>query len=225
MIPFERLRALVRHGDPDRGLLLELADALVELAADPGALVVGCRQLVHHHPNWGALWWLCSRALVGGEPGAADAARELNADSTADRLAAGLPFPPDTAIPWLGAVTLFEEVQDARPDLELVKGDAPRDATHAIVEPDAAIGDRVILPEGTNAALESLAATTRVWLVVPVGTVVPAAVLDRIASAADVEQSGLAPFDRVCGPAGLGPPSALARRDAGPLAPELLAGR
>ncbi len=225
MIPFERLRALVRHGDPDRKLLLELADALVDLAVDPGALVVGCRQLVHHHPTWGALWWLCSRALVGGEAGVADAARELSADATADRLAAALPFPPDTAIPWLGAMTLVDEVQQARPDLELARGGASLDATHAMVEPDAATGDRVVLPDATGAVLDSLGATTRIWLVVPVGTVVPAAVLDRIASASDVEQSGLARFDRVCGPAGLGPSNALARRDTGPLAPELLAAR
>lgn len=222
MIPFERLRSLVRYGEPDRELLLELADALIDLAADPGALVVGCRQLVHHHPEWGALWWLCSRALVEGESGARAAARELAADTTAERLAAGLPFPPDAPVPWLGATTLRSDVRRARPDLEISERLGNGAPTHVIVEPRAATGGVVLVGAGTSHDLDALPSTTLTWLVAPIGTVVPMALIDRIAAAAGVERLTTEAFDRVCGPSGLGPPSALARRDGGPVAPELL---
>ena len=72
MQPFERLRAIARHGGDDRMLVAEAADCLGEFDDDPAALVVTCRRLLHHHPERAPLWWLCSpraggaRALGGG---------------------------------------------------------------------------------------------------------------------------------------------------------------
>ena len=56
--PFERLRAIARHGGDDRLLVAEAADCLGEFDDDPAALVVTCRRLLHHHAD---------RALARGQ--------------------------------------------------------------------------------------------------------------------------------------------------------------
>ena len=103
MQPFERLRAIARHGGDDRLLVAEAADCLGEFDDDPAALVVTCRRLLHHHPDRAPLWWLCARA---GRADPSEAAWEAEAlmrgDATADRLAALLPFPADHPIAVLG---------------------------------------------------------------------------------------------------------------------------
>jgi len=91
--PFERLRALARWSGDDDDLASEAAGALAGLAGDPG-LVVACRRMLAHHPATGPLWWILAHLLASPDP--SDAARQcrdaLNADRTADRLAAALPL-------------------------------------------------------------------------------------------------------------------------------------
>ncbi len=120
MQPFERLRAIARHGGDDRLLVAEAADCLGEFDDDPMALVVTCRRLLHHHPERAPLWWLCARVLAAPDP--SDAAWEaeglMRADATADRLAALLPFPADHPIAVLGWPELSGAALAMRPDLE-----------------------------------------------------------------------------------------------------------
>ena len=104
MMPFERLRAIARHGADDRTLVAEAADCLAEFDDDPAGLVVTCRRLLHHHAACGPLWWLCARVLAA--PDTSEAAWEaeelVRADRTPTRLAALLPFPHDEPIAVLG---------------------------------------------------------------------------------------------------------------------------
>ena len=95
MQPFERLRAIARHGGDDRLLVAEAADCLGEFDDDPAALVVTCRRLLHHHPERAPLWWLCARVLAAPEPSEAawDAEALVRDDHTADRLAGAAPLP------------------------------------------------------------------------------------------------------------------------------------
>src|SRR5260221_5829266 len=93
VLPFERLRALARYSSDDDTLVLEAADCLAEFGPDPTQLVTVCRRLVAHHPSCGPLWWLCARIVSTPDPemAARAAARTLEADRSADRLAALLP--------------------------------------------------------------------------------------------------------------------------------------
>ena len=104
MQPFERLRAIARHGGDDRLLVAEAADCLGEFDDDPAALVVTCRRLLHHHPERTPLWWLCAKVLAAPDPSEAawDAEALMRDDRTADRLAALLPFPADHPVAVLG---------------------------------------------------------------------------------------------------------------------------
>ena len=92
--PAERLRAVTRRSVADHALAGEAADALAGFASEPASLVVACRRVLAHHPAHGALWWVCARILAA--PDAIAAAREaerlLDADRTANRLAATLPL-------------------------------------------------------------------------------------------------------------------------------------
>ena len=120
MQPFERLRAIARHGGDDRLLVAEAADCLGEFDDDPAALVVTCRRLLHHHPDRAPLWWLCARVLAAPDPSEAawEAEALIRADATADRLAALLPFPADHPIAVLGWPELSGDALAIRPDLE-----------------------------------------------------------------------------------------------------------
>ena len=120
MQPFERLRAIARHGGDDRLLVAEAADCLGEFDDDPAALVVTCRRLLQHHPERAPLWWLCARVLAAPDPSEAawDAEALMRADPTADRLAALLPFPADHPIAVLGWPDLSGAALAIRPDLE-----------------------------------------------------------------------------------------------------------
>jgi hypothetical protein len=120
--PFERLRAIARHGGDDRLLVAEAADCLGEFDDDPAALVVTCRRLLHHHPERTPLWWLCARVLAAPEPSEAawDAEALVRDDRTADRLSGLLPFPADHPIAVLGWPTATGEALALRPDLEVL---------------------------------------------------------------------------------------------------------
>jgi len=110
-MPFERLRAIARHGGDDRTLVTEAADCLAEFDDDPAGLVVACRRLLHHHAECGPLWWLCARVLAAAQTSeAAWAAEQLvRDDRTPARLAALLPFPHDEPIAVVGWPELVGE--------------------------------------------------------------------------------------------------------------------
>jgi hypothetical protein len=120
--PFERLRAIARHGGDDRLLVAEAADCLGEFDDDPAALVVTCRRLLHHHPERAPLWWLCARVLAAPEPSEAawDAEALVRDDHTADRLSGLLPFPADHPVAVLGWPAVAGEALALRPDLEVL---------------------------------------------------------------------------------------------------------
>jgi hypothetical protein len=208
MMPFERLRAIARHGADDRTLVAEAADCLAEFDGDPAGLVVTCRRLLHHHPACGPLWWLCARVLTA--PEASDAAWEaeelVRDDRTPTRLAALLPFPHERPIAVLGWPDLAGEALASRPDLDvlavrgytsddpwrrrLARSDAqarpvdPVEATalepsHVLVEAVAASPTHALLAAGTVDLLAELTRpTTIVWLVAGVGRVLPARLFD-----------------------------------------------
>jgi hypothetical protein len=120
--PFERLRAIARHGGDDRLLVGEAADCLGEFDDDPAALVVTCRRLLHHHPERAPLWWLCAKVLAAPEPSEAawDAEALVRDDHTADRLSGVLPFPADHPVAVLGWPTATGDALALRPDLEVL---------------------------------------------------------------------------------------------------------
>ena len=94
MHPIERLRMVARAEGAGPSLLAqEAAGALAGFAAEPAALVTGCRRLVDRHPEVGPLWWLAARVLGAADPlgEIQRSAALLDADDTAAVLAAELP--------------------------------------------------------------------------------------------------------------------------------------
>lgn len=187
MQPFERLRAIARHGGDDRLLVAEAAECLGAFDDDPAALVVTCRRLLHHHPERAPLWWLCARVLAGPEPSEAawDAEALVRDDHTPDRLAGVLPFPADHPIAVLGWPLTTGQALALRPDLEvlairddragderwranLARSDASarpvdvvdalaHEPSHLIVEAVGAGPDDLLVAAGTGAAIAALA--------------------------------------------------------------------
>jgi hypothetical protein len=208
--PFERLRAIARHGGDDRLLVAEAADCQGEFDDDPAALVVTCRRLLHHHPERAPLWWLCARVLAAPEPSEAawDAEALVRDDHTADRLSGLLPFPADHPVAVLGWPELTGNALALRPDLEvlvvrddaggerwrarLARSDASArpvdlmealalEPSHILVEAAGAGPDQFLVAEGTADALATLARPALlVWVVVGVGRVLPARLFDAM---------------------------------------------
>lgn len=209
--PFERLRAIARHGGDDRLLVAEAADCLGEFDDDPAALVVTCRRLLHHHPDRAPLWWLCARVLAAPEPSEAawDAEALVRDDHTAERLSALLPFPADHPVAVLGWPDLSGHALTLRPDLDvLVVRDDRRDRrwrtqlarsdararpvdlaeaaalepSHVLVEVIGAGPEQLLVAEGTAAAVAALSRPGLVvWMVAGVGRVLPARLFDAMA--------------------------------------------
>jgi hypothetical protein len=277
--PFERLRYLARWGsDEDGALVAESADCLAGFDDDPAGLVVACRRLLHHHPDVGALWWLCSRVLCAPEPAeAAIAAWELlHNDNTAARIAAALPFPHDPPVAVLGWPDITAEAMSTRPDLDVIairrRGAADRllaarlrrteatlrvvsdvevaalEPTHLLVEV-AAISPAggALAPAGATAVIGGIGSRAELWLVAPVGRLLPDRLFTAMQRAVDgtragdtkttttsvfddppdqphevLEAIGLGRVARVACPTGLVTVDALARRLDCPTAPELL---
>lgn len=123
MLPFERLRSLVRWSGRDHlELAVEAADCLAEFGDDPAGLVVGCRRLLAHHPDAAPLWWLCARVLAAPDPrrAAIESARILADDPTPRHLADLLPFPHDDPVAVVGWPPTVAAAAVARPDLNLI---------------------------------------------------------------------------------------------------------
>jgi hypothetical protein len=213
--PFERLRAIARHGGDDRLLVAEAADCLGEFDDDPAALVVTCRRLLHHHPERAPLWWLCARVLAAPEPSEAawDAEAIVRDDHTADRLSGLLPFPADHPVAVLGWPEVSGAALALRPDLEVlvVRGEgvderwrarlARSDASarpvdlveavalepsHLLVEVAGAGPEQLLVGEGTADALATLARPgLLVWMVAGAGRVLPARLFDAMVRTLD----------------------------------------
>lgn len=226
MHPIERLRHVARAEGAGASLLVrEAAGALAGFGSDPQGLVTACRRLVDRHPGVGAMWWLAAHVLTAGEPVAAAwrAADELDADGTAQELAAELP--DDATVVVLGWPELAAEALRRRADLEVLVVDGAGEGAglarrlrsagiDALEVPDAGIGaavteaDLVLLEaaalgdDGLVAVAGSRAAAavarhagTPVWAVVGIGRALP----DSLWSAL-VERLGAGetePWDRV----------------------------
>ncbi len=261
MHPIERLRHVARTGAADPvDLVAEAAHALGAFDDDPAGLVAAARRLVARHPGAGALWWLCSRVLVAADPAAeADrAATEMEDDPTAGVLAAALPDGaralvvgwPGTVVPALARRGDVEVLAGddgtgmdvgrllARADVDVVDvsaealGAAAAAADVVVLEADAAGPDAALVPLGGRAAAAVARAAGRaVWLVVPMGRLLPAALFEACTAAVlDAEEPWeaerdlvpLALVDRVVGPDGPVPPAEGVARPTCPVAPELL---
>jgi hypothetical protein len=192
--PFERLRYLARWGsDEDGALVAESADCLAGFDDDPAGLVVACRRLLHHHPDVGALWWLCSRVLCAPEPAeAAIAAWELlHADNAAARLAAALPFPHDPPVAVLGWPDTTAEALTTRRDLDVIairrRGAAERLLAARLRRTEATVR---VVSDVEAAALEPTHLLVEVAAISPAGgALVPAgasAVIDGVGSQAEL---------------------------------------
>jgi len=210
MQPFERLRAIARHGADDRALVAEAADCLADFDDDPAALVVTCRRLLHHHADCGPLWWLCARVLAAPEPSEAalEAEEIIVDDPTPDRLAGLLPFPADHPVAVVGWPELTGRALELRPDLEVLAvrasgtGDpwarrlarsaasarpvdeaeaAAHEPSHLLVEVRAAGPERVLVDEGAADTVDALARPgLLVWLVAGAGRVLPGRLFDAM---------------------------------------------
>ncbi len=248
MLPFERLRALARYAGDDRGLVLEATDCLADFADDPTQLVTVCRRLLAHHPSNGALWWVCAQVLAGTDPagGARDAARRLERDRTASRLASLLPFPHDEPIAVLGWPDTVGSALTERPDLDVVVV-RPRHGrlrhadrrirvvdeveaiaaspTHLLVEVLASDPSTAVVPDGTDDLVRSLA-DAALWLVMPTGRLLPPRLFEvlvgQLGDDDDTETLEVRAATQVAGPWALEEPDRLDRRLDCPVAPELL---
>lgn len=248
MLPFERLRALARYSGDDIGLVVEAADCLADFSADPTQLVTVCRRLLAHHPSSGPLWWLCTQVLAATDPSSAarDAVRSLEHDRTATRLSSLLPFPHDEPIAVLGWPDVTGEALAERPDLDIVvvRTDyrRPRAAdvrvrvvdeveamaaspSHLLVEVLAAGPTAAVVPSGVGTLHESLDGAA-LWLVIPVGRLLPARLFDVLAQQSShdehVERLEVARAAETAGPWGLDGPARLGAHVNCPVAPELL---
>jgi hypothetical protein len=211
MHPIERLRHVARtEGAGASVLVREAAGALACFGSDPQGMVIACRRLVERHPAIGPMWWLAAHVLAAGEPVAAAwrAADELDADTTAQRLAADLP--DDATVLVLGRPELAAEAVRRRADLEVLVVDAAGEAAglarrlrgagvDALEVPDAGLGsavaeaDLVLLEAGAlghgglvavagsrAAAAVARHAATPVWAVAGVGRALPDGLWDAL---------------------------------------------
>jgi hypothetical protein len=204
MHPVERLRSVSRWAVDDDALAAEAAEALAAFSFDPAGLVVSCRRLLAHHVGNGPLWWLCSRVLSAPDP--AEACREviarLDADRTADRLAASLPLQTrdDEIIAVVGWPRAVDRALAERGDLAAVAvrtevGDltaalrrrlAPQSVrlvdpwmlpelavSHLLVSASAIGAGRALVPAGSGEIIDTARPEAGTWLVGGVAHVLP----------------------------------------------------
>jgi hypothetical protein len=125
MHPIERLRYVARSSGASQELLVsETAGALAALGFDPPGVVTACRRILDRHPTSGPLWWLSARVLTSNDPNneAWNAADEIGADETADRL--GYELPDDAVICVIGWPDIIGDTLPRRGDIEVLVVDA-----------------------------------------------------------------------------------------------------
>lgn len=191
---------------------------------DPAGLVPACRRLVERHLTSGPVWWLSARVLGAADPSEAalNAAVELEADHTDRHLAAQLP--DSATITVVGWPESAGAALRRRGDVEVLIVDSSGDGSalarrlatagtacevvpNSGVGPAAAVSDLVVVealvagPAGVLAAPGSLPAAAvavhsgrPVWLVAPVGRVLPGGLWDALLNRFD-ETAG-EPWDR-----------------------------
>jgi hypothetical protein len=202
MHPIERLRYVARsQGVPADVLVPESAAALMAFRHDPAGMVAACRRIVDRQVDCGQLWWLCSRILCGLD--VLEEARAAVEEFTSD------PTPDRLA-----------EAVDGL-------GDEP---VPAIVEARACGATSAVVDGRAVRRLEAASPEAPVWLVAPVGTVLPEATFEVLCSRwSDLREESASPaglvelsaFSAVVRPKGILPPERATRRADCPVAPEL----
>jgi hypothetical protein len=211
--PTERLRSITRRSLEDHALAVEAAEALAAFAPEPASLVVACRRLLAHHRAHGALWWVCARVLAAADPSAAcrEAVRLLDADRTADRLAANIPLLDEAVVavvgwPYAVDAALAERLDVAVVSVRVDGVDASSALRHRrrdgavrtvdpwdlatvdvarLLVPAAAIGaGRAAVPAGTTDVLDIVGVAGEAWLVGGVGRVLPRRLFEALEAAA-----------------------------------------
>ena len=225
--PAERLRAVVRSSGDDVALAVEAAAALAAFAEYEGSagLLVACRRILSHHPTCGPLWWTCARALAAPDPAAAarEAAALLDADRTAERLAASLPLvDPDRVVAVVGWPDALDKALAARGDIAVVAvsvaGEDPvpslrrrrvernirvvvaadlalLDVERVLVGAGALGGGRALVPRGSGEVVRAVGNRPEAWLIGGVGRVLPARLFDAMSAAIESGTDGGAPVE------------------------------
>lgn len=220
MHPAERLRAVIHWSGDDTALAVEATAALAAFAEleGPAGVLVACRRILAHHPGCGPLWWTCARVLAASDPtvAARDAAALLDADRTAERLAACIPLvDPERVVAVVGWPDSVDVALAERADVAAVAVRVPgadpfgplrrRVADRSIrvvdttdlpnlpldtllIGTSAFGGDRALVPSGSAAVLDAAGSRPAVWLVGGVGRALPQRLAEVVASA--VEAAG-----------------------------------
>jgi hypothetical protein len=216
-------------------------DVVAELSAGPfrrrsAALIVTCRRC-------SVTIRICTAVVVAARPwhprGCRRGGQDLRRDHPGPPGAAA--FPADHPVAVLGWPEPVGDALQSRPDLEVLAVRGPGaargwerrlghgdvaarpvdltealalDASHVLVEAVAAGGERVVTHAGTTEAVDTLLRPgLQVWLVAPVGRVLPerllAAFLGEVESLErrDLELVDIQRFDRIAGPDGSVPTS------------------
>jgi hypothetical protein len=240
-------------------LVHETAVAMSAMRFDPDALVVACRRVVQRQADCGPLWWFASRLLCAGDPEESiwDLVAEISDDETPRHLARQMP--DDATVVVIGGgdqlvdglvrrgdlrglcvdshhsgTAVLRRLERAEVACEPVApeglGGAIAAASLVLIQTPAASTSRALGPAGSLAAsLVARQHATPVWLVTPVGTVLPDQYLEYIIECtvdtdrpweAEFELIGLDLIDSVVTPDGVVAPDDLA--SGCPFAPELL---
>lgn len=182
--------------------------ALAGFADDPAGLVTACRSLVDRHPAAGPVWSLCARVLAAADP-AEEAwlvVEEIEADGTAQALYRVVPDGAEVlVVGWSdGLAAALRRRGDCRllvadpagafpgglrgrleADVEQVPdagiGAAAAHADLVLFEAQAMGGDGIVAGSGARSA-SAVAAGRAVWVVAPVGRVLPAPLWEVMAS-------------------------------------------
>lgn len=240
MHPIEHLRFVARaDGVAGSVLVRQTAAALASFTDDPTAMVTACRRVVVRQPRSAELAWFCSRVLTALDPAGElwDAVGALESDRTAGHLSELLG--PEAEVAVVVPALEIEAALERRPDVVAfgLGSDTPggalvptlTQASLLVVEVAAAGGGEVLVPSGALAALlVARHLEVPVWLVVPEGRALAAAVWPAFARRA-LEGEGECPLeslpvtlaDRVVRPSGELAPEALATVADAPAAPEL----
>jgi hypothetical protein len=240
-------------------LVHETAVAMSAMRFDPDALVVACRRVVQRQADCGPLWWFASRLLCSADPEESiwGLVAEISDDETPRHLARRVP--DDATVVVVGAGDRLVDGLARRGDLlglcvdsnhsatavlrRLERAEVPCEpvapeglagaiaaASLVLIQTPAASASRALGPAGSlAAAVVARQLSIPVWLVTPVGTVLPDQYLEYIVECsvatdrpweAEFELIDLDLIDAVVTPDGIVAPGDVA--PGCPFAPELL---